>query len=172
MHDTLLVQAFNAYRRGLRKQGDSASYMGPRDFDGLMFLEALGLVPLQERPRLRQLQRSCTKALQAARQGKLSEAARRYEEAQEDLDLLAAGTRLGWLLGTSSYEAGFAYLDFRRHQVESARDHLERAMDADLRSSVLAFRCCRSTASSKATTSPGWTSGRAAGSRRSSSAGF
>lgn len=132
MFDELLARAFHAYRQGLRKRGESPQPMGPRDFDALMFLGSLGRIPLKERSRLRQLQRTCARALLAARQGDLPAAARHYEAAREELEPIAASSRLGWLIGTSSYEAGSAYLDFRRDQVESARERLERAMDADL----------------------------------------
>ncbi len=132
MSDALLARAFGAYRQGLRKRGETASPMGPRDFDALTFLGSLGRIPLHERSRLRRLQRTCGQALSSARAGDLPAAAQLYEEAGEDVDRLAAGNRLGWLLAISAYEAGRAYLDFRRQEAVSARGRLERAMDADL----------------------------------------
>jgi tetratricopeptide (TPR) repeat protein len=130
--DTLLVEAFHAYRQGLLRQSQICTPMPPRDFDALKFLGTLGWMPLEARLQLRNLHLACGKGLVAARQDRLVDALGHYERAKELLDLLENDTKLAWLLGVSTYQAGVAYLDFRRDRVEPARERLERAMDADL----------------------------------------
>jgi hypothetical protein len=62
----------------------------------------------------------------------LDEALVSYKEAEILLYLLGGRQRLAWALGSSTYEAGIAYHDFRRGLEETARGHLGFAMDADL----------------------------------------
>ena len=50
--------------------------------------------------------------------------------ASKHLDCLN-DTRVAWLLGVSTYQAGLAYLDFRRDCVRAACERLEYAMDAE-----------------------------------------
>lgn len=130
--DALLVEAFHAYRQGLHRQPQPHSPMPPRDFDALMFLGTIGWVPPESRLQLRSLNSACSKGLTAARQGRLDEALRHYEHAWERLERLEDATRLAWLLGVSTYQAGVAYLDFRRGCIQHACERLDRAMDADL----------------------------------------
>jgi hypothetical protein len=106
--------------------------MPPRDFDAIKFLGTLGWLPTKERLALRHLHIACSQGLAAARQRRLTEAAAHYAQAEAQLGGLEAGTRLAWLLGVSTYEAGVAYLHFQYDSGERAVAGLERSMDADL----------------------------------------
>lgn len=130
--DALLTNAFHAYRLGLRRQPRPESQVPPRGFDRLKFLGTIGWIPVEQRLRLDRLHSVCAKGLFATRDGRLDTAVAYYGRAGELLEYLAGGTRLTWFLGVSTYEAGLAYLDFRRERVELARERLDRAMDADL----------------------------------------
>lgn len=130
--DFLLIQAFQAYRQGLCRQVRPHPPMPPRDFDALKFLGTVGWVPLEDRLQLRNLHILCSKGLSAARQGRLDDSLTHYEQARKYLEALENDSRLAWLLGVSTYQAGVAYMDFRCGCVERARERLDRAMDADL----------------------------------------
>ncbi|HXO40093.1 MAG TPA: hypothetical protein VN999_01495, partial [Thermoanaerobaculia bacterium] len=130
--DSLLIEAFNAYREGLRRRPRVRPSMPPRDFDALMFLGTIGQVKPQDRLWLRRLRIACGRGLGAAREGRLDESLLSYLQAAESLDRLLRGSRAGWLVGVSTYQAGVAYLDLRRGCAERARERLELAMDADL----------------------------------------
>ena len=130
--DSSLIEAFNAYREGLRRQPRARPYMPPRDFDALMFLGTIGQVKPQDRLWLRRLYLACGRGLAAARQGRLDESHLHYLQAADPLDRLLHGTRAGWLVGVSTYQAGVAYLDLRRGCAERARERLELVLDADL----------------------------------------
>jgi hypothetical protein len=130
--DVLLVKAFQSYRQGLLRQSRPPPVLPLRDFGALRFLGTVGWLPLAERSLLRKLETCCSEGLAAARQRRLDDASADYEQAQEYLDRLEKGTRLAWLLGASTCQAGVAYLDFLRSKVERARERLDRSMDADL----------------------------------------
>lgn len=130
--DILLIEAFYAYRQGLRRKSQVYSLIPHRNFDALTFLGTLGWVPLEGRLLLRNITIACSRGLTAARQDYLDEALCHYEKAKEHLDHLEDDARLAWLLGVSTYQAGVAYLDFRRGCAEHACERLNLAMDADL----------------------------------------
>ena len=128
--DGFLTKAFYAYRQGLLRQPQPHTPMPPRDFDALKFLGTVGWVSLEDRLHLRNMHIYCSKGLSAAREGRLDDSLVHYEQARQRLDLLE-DSQLAWLLGASSYQAGIAYLDFRRGYVELAHERLDSAMDAD-----------------------------------------
>ena len=130
--DALLIEAFQSYREGLRRQPPPPAPLPPRDFDVLCFLGTIGWMPPGHRLRLRNLGIACSAGLAAARKGQLDEALGHYEQARESLDSLGGAGRQAWLLGTSTYQPGAAYVDFRRGAAERARDRLDLAMDAAL----------------------------------------
>jgi hypothetical protein len=130
--DQLLVEAFNTYREGLRRQPDPPLPFRRRTFDALKFLGTIGWLPVDQRLRLHKLHLVHARGLFATRDGRLNEAVWHFARAREHLELLRGGERLGWLLGASTYEAGAAYLDFRQGDAATARERLDRAMDSDL----------------------------------------
>lgn len=130
--DALLVRAFNAYRAGLCRQPPPQQQVPHRGFDTLRFLGTLGWMSNEQRLKLRRVHDACAKGLSAARNGNFDTAFIQYGHAEEYLGVLKDKMRLAWLLGASSYEAGFAYLDFRVGHFGQPYERLDRSMDADL----------------------------------------
>lgn len=130
--DTLLLEAFHAYRAGLLRQKAGPSPPRVLDFDALKFLGTVGLLSPSERLDLRKLHSQCGRGLSLAREGRIEESHARYMKALESLARLGNGARLAHNLGVSTYRAGIAYLDFRRGQLDSARENLVCAMEADV----------------------------------------
>jgi hypothetical protein len=129
--DSLLARAFSAYCQGMRWQPLADVLLSHRDFERLRFLGTLGWMPLASRLALSKLRIVCNKGLIAARQGYVGESRMHYEAAKRYLDLLV-DVPLVSLLGSSTYDSGVAYLDFRCGSLKESREHLDRAMDADL----------------------------------------
>jgi hypothetical protein len=128
----LLTKAFQAYRQSLLQKIRRDSSWLVRDFNSLTFLGAIGRIPALDRLRLRRLELACSQGLSSSRRGDLDDALSFYGEAQEILALLEDDMGLAWTIGRSTYEAGTAYLDFRRGLTEQACERLGFAMDADL----------------------------------------
>lgn len=130
--DAALARVFHAYRAGIRKRPEPDFVPRSLGFDALVFLGTLGWMGIEERLRLRKLHVACSSGLALARAGKLETARDRYREAGAELERLKEGRGPARLLAISSYEAGVAYLEFRRGSEEQARRRLDLAMDADL----------------------------------------
>jgi tetratricopeptide (TPR) repeat protein len=130
--DTLLVQCFQSYRNGLRRQAQSCPTAPSQNVDLIKLLCIIDRIPLKERLYLRHINTVCKKGLVAARRGYLDEARAHYQQTKEYFHHLEGGSRLARLFAVSTYEAGMAYFDFRLGHIEQARERLDHAMDADL----------------------------------------
>lgn len=129
--EILLIDTFNIYRRGLRRQLHPSQLLPERDFNALIFMGCMGWLPLADRLILRKLSVACDQGLAAARRDQLEDSLEHYRQAEELLEVLKDSPSFAWQLGLSTYESGIAYLDYRLGHIERSRERLSAAMDAD-----------------------------------------
>jgi hypothetical protein len=131
MNAAVAQQLFNSYREGLlNKEGPQRKDYHPR-FQVLLRQILLNQLSLMERLYVRKVWKASAQGLDWARKGNLEEAAMCLRLGREAI----AGYRLsrvGYLMSTSILESAEAYLGFREHHFDQARDRLRSAMDADL----------------------------------------
>ncbi|MES1240543.1 MAG: hypothetical protein ABUT39_02895 [Acidobacteriota bacterium] len=130
--DAQLKKVFEAYRSGLRGRPRAGISLPSRDFSSLVFQGTIGWLSLRERLDLRCINKACGEGLSASRQGRVDDAGRLFEQAEERLRSLEPHAGPAWLIGVSAYQAGVAYLDFKSGRIEQVLWRLDRAMDADL----------------------------------------